>query len=326
MTGYNNCINYIVEAKKQGLGSRKIAKDLGVSKTTVNHWYQRFLDEQNESAVDILKVMDKISPNNAKIFIGDVETSASIVYSFTRFKAFIKPDQVIQEPYMLTWAGKWLDNPNIISYKLTSYEDFSYDITSDKSLIEDLWKILDECDIFVAHNAKFDIGWFNQRCMYWGFQPPSPYKVIDTLRELKQICALPSNSLANAANFFELPNRKLDNAGWSLWQRCMKGDESAFDEMETYNIGDITTLEDLYIKIRPFMKNHPNVGLYDKNSGEPVCVVCGSDKLETIKDKSSYTQLSEFEVCRCKDCGKVSRKRINLRNKENLKITLMNIG
>ena len=26
MTGYSNCISYIVEAKKQGLGSRKIAK------------------------------------------------------------------------------------------------------------------------------------------------------------------------------------------------------------------------------------------------------------------------------------------------------------
>jgi transposase len=45
-----------VEAKKQGLGSRKIAKDLGVSKTTVNYWYQRFLDEQNESAIDILNI------------------------------------------------------------------------------------------------------------------------------------------------------------------------------------------------------------------------------------------------------------------------------
>jgi hypothetical protein len=153
--------------------------------------------------------------------------------------------------------------------------------------------------------------------------PPSPYKVIDTLRELKQICALPSNSLAASANYFELPNRKLDNAGWSLWQRCMQGEPEAFDEMETYNIGDITTLEDLYLKLRPFMKNHPNVALY-QDSQEECCVACGSNKLEVIVGKSSYTQLSEFEVLRC-ECGKINRRRVNLRSKEDMSGTLMNV-
>ena len=37
MTGYSNCISYIVEAKKQGLGSRKIAKELEVTMIIVTH-------------------------------------------------------------------------------------------------------------------------------------------------------------------------------------------------------------------------------------------------------------------------------------------------
>ena len=316
---YTKVINQIVEMKQQGVGSRTIGKQLNLGKSTINDYYKFWL-EQNKIINDDVKDKRKV-----KIFCGDVETSASVVYTFSRFKAFVKPDQVIQEPYMLTWAGKFVGNPNIISYKLPDFkESFDNDHTKDKLLIEAMWKILDECDIFVAHNARFDVGWFNQRCLYWGMQPPSPYKVIDTLRELKQICALPSNSLAASANYFELPNRKLDNAGWSLWQRCMEGDPEAFNEMETYNIGDITTLEDLYLKLRPFMKNHPNVALY-QDSQEECCVACGSDKLFAIAGKSAYTQLSEFEVMRCQDCGKVNRKRINLRSKQEMVATLMNV-
>lgn len=314
---YEKHINKIVEMKNQNIGSRKIAKTLEISKSSVNYYYERYLGKSDQAPDE------QVLPRKAKIFCGDVETSASIVYSFSRFKAFIKPDQVIQEPYMLTWAGKYVGNPNIISYKLPDFEEqFAKDYTCDKLLIESLWKILDDCDVFVAHNAKFDVGWFNQRCLYWGMQPPSPYKVIDTLRELKQICALPSNSLAASANYFELPNRKLDNAGWSLWQGCMNGNKESFVNMETYNIGDITTLEDLYLKLRPFMKNHPNVSLYQDTEDES-CIACGSNKLVKIEGKSSYTQLSEFEVMRC-ECGKINRRRINLRSKEQMKKTLMN--
>lgn len=313
---YDEVINKIVTMKQNGVGSRTIGKELGIGKSTVNDYYKYYLKTNNVERPE--------QKRKVKIFCGDVETSASVVYTFSRFKAFVKPDQVIKEPYMLTWAGKFVGNPNIISYKLPDFdEQFKEDHTNDRLLIEAMWKVLDECDIFVAHNARYDCGWFNQRCLYWGMNPPSPYKVIDTLRELKQICALPSNSLAASANYFELPNRKLDNAGWSLWQRCMEGDSEAFNEMETYNIGDITTLEDLYLKLRPFMKNHPNVALY-QDSQEECCVACGSDKLEVIVGKSSYTQLSEFEVLRC-ECGKINRRRVNLRSKEGMTTTLMNV-
>jgi len=102
----------------------------------------------------------------------------------------------------------------------------------------------------------------------------------------------------------------------------MTGDVEAFVEMVTYNIGDITTLEDLYLKLRPFMKNHPNVALY-QDSKEECCVACGSSNLEVLEGKSAYTQLSEFEVLRC-ECGKINRRRKNLRSKEEMQNTLMN--
>lgn len=261
----------------------------------------------------------------AKIFVGDVETSASIVYSFSRFKAFIKPDQVIQEPYLLTVAGKWLHNEAILSYKLPDYDSFKTDVTNDHQMMVDLWDILDECDIFVAHNAKFDVGWLNQRFAYWGMKPPSPYKVIDTLKEIKLAFTLPARSLAASANYFELPNRKLDNAGWSLWQRCMEGDETAFDEMETYNIGDITSLQDLYLKVRPWMKTHPNV-TFKYDDGVMRCPKSGSANLVKVKDRKYSTLVSEYDLYYCPDSQSYCRGRKNIRTKDDMQKTLIVVG
>lgn len=304
------------------MSSRQIAKAVLGSKSkksTVNDYIKR-LGLRN-SVIEKVKEEYK----GAKIFLGDVECSASVVYSFSRFKAFIQPDQVIQEPYLLTVAGKWLHNPAIVSYKLTDYETFKTDITNDYEMVMDLWKILDECDIFIAHNAKFDVGWLNQRFAYWGIKPPSPYKVIDTLREIKSAFTLPARSLAASANYFELPNRKLDNSGWSLWKRCMEGDVDAFLEMETYNIGDITSLEDLYLKVRPFMKNHPNVAL-PYNDGVMRCPKCGSSNLIKVEDKSYSTLVSDYDLYYCPESQSYCRGRKNTRSKEVMGGTTITVG
>lgn len=288
---------------KGGLSQREVARQLGKEsqESTVRNMLKRELDARNLETVQQLidsfptpdeyadfmqqevnggktvaeiqkSFIEKVKENNpcAKVFLGDVETSPSTAYSFGRFKQFIAPKQVIQEPYMLTFAGKWLHNPSIFSRKLTDYpEEFKRDHRSDRKLIEDLWQVLDECDIFIAHNARFDRGWANQRFAYYGMQPPSPYITIDTLAALKESFSLPSNALEAACNYFELDSRKLSHEGFSLWRRCVEGDPTAFDEMEEYNIGDIPTLEELYLTVRPWMKRHPNVALFHKDADLP---------------------------------------------------------
>lgn len=316
---YECSINELVRLKEAGMGSRKIAEALGVCKSTVNYWYERYQSFRISVPKEVKK--DKKGP---KIFIGDVETSASIVYTFRYFKTNVGADQVVQYPYMLTWAGKWLGNPMVMSDMLPNYpEVFSYDVTNDFGVVQSLWKILDACDIFIAHNSPFDQGWFNQRCLYWGLPAPSPYQVIDTRAELKRICSLPSNSLAHSANYFELGSHKLHNDGFPLWKRCMDGDVQAFNDMLTYNIGDIYPLEELYLKIRSFMPRHPNVAVII-NDIKPRCVCCGSTELDEIEGKLYHTAVSSFATYRCADCNKINRSRVNLRTKEQRAATLLN--
>lgn len=352
-------VEQVMALMKGGLSQREVARQLGKEsqESTVRNMIKRELDKHNLDTIQELLDMtptpdeyadfmqqqvnggktlaeiqhsfiEKIKDNNpgAKIFLGDVETSYTISYHFGRFKQFISPKQVIQEPYMLTFAGKWLHNPSIFSRKLPDYpEEFARDYKSDRKLIEDLRQVLDECDIFVAHNARFDRGWANQRFAYYSMQPPSPYITIDTLAGLKEAFSLPSNSLEAACNYFELDSHKLSNEGASLWRRCMEGDPEAFEEMESYNIGDIPTLEELYLTVRPFMRKHPNIALFHPDQSVMRCVRCGSDDLVEEKGKSAHTFLSKFKVYRCQECGSCARDRQNVREKAAMKKTLANI-
>lgn len=349
-------IDQVMVLLKNGYSQREIARQLGKEsqESTVRNMIRREVEKHNVSSIkDLLEAITlddetlevkersgqtieearqefirKVREKNpgAKIFLGDVETSPSIAYSFGRFKQFIAPKQVIQEPYLLTFAGKWLHNPAIFSRKLTDYpEEFARDHQSDRKLVEDLWKILDECDIFVAHNARFDRGWANQRFAYYRMQPPSPYIVVDTLAALKESFSLPSNALEAACNYFELDSRKLSHEGFGLWRRCVEGDPTAFDEMEEYNIGDIPTLEELYLTVRPFMRKHPNIALFHPDQSVMRCVRCGSDDLVEEKGKSAHTFLSKFKVYRCQECGSCARDRKNVREKAAMEKTLANI-
>jgi len=301
-------IKEVFKLKKKGLSNRKIAKKL-------------IGRESAQSTIfDILsRGVDAIS--DIKMLFIDVEVSASIVLSFPRFKANISPDAVIKEPYLLTYAGCWTDG-KVFSNGLHKTSLFKYDISNDFELVSELWSYLDNADYVVAHNARFDVGWFNQRCAYWGISPPSPYKVICTVKALKSAFTLPSNSLAASTNYFEL-DRKLSHDGIGLWKRCMYGDYNAFEEMLKYNEGDIPTLVGIYHKVKPFMSNHPNVAI-ETDDGKMHCGTCGSSDLSKIDGKNYKTNLSTFSIYRCNSCGSIKRDRKNTRTKDQMNKTLMN--
>ena len=293
----------MVRLKQEGFSSRHIAKVLGVGKSTVNDVYNRYLNVVQEPVSDLDKVL------GAKVLFLDLEVSASIVAAFSMFKHFSTPDHIIQFPYILTYASNWLhEAPDQVEcYGLDDFDSFEDDTTNDKYLVESIWALLDKADIVAIQNESFDRGWFTQRCAVHGLPEPSPYRVVCTLKGMKKSMALPSNSLGYATRYFDLPHKKLAHEGISLWIKCMEGDVEAFGRMKDYNIGDIPTLRELYLKIRAYIPNHPNVALYFGDSEDVMrCGVCGSKHLEKLEGKA-YTNLSIFDAYRCGDCGTVKR-------------------
>ena len=284
-------------------------------KSTCNNIYNWWLAGEIESTHNVSEdAKDRIKNNIAKVWTFDVEVSCHLSYHFGMFGQFFKPDQIKEYPYMLTFAGKYLHEDEVNGYKLTDFPLWKTDKKNDYALIEKLWQYLDSCDVAVAHNSRFDTGWFTQQCILHGFPPPSPYKVICTLKGLKSCTSLASKSLDYSTQYFRTLDEKRKHEGISLWIRCMEGDESAFEEMLEYNLGDIPTAEQLYLKIRPFMKGHPNLSLYMKID-VPTCRVCQSTNL-THLDAKAYTDVSIFDTVRCEDCGKIQRSGSAINDKE----------
>lgn len=295
-----------------GLSERATAQLLNIPRTTIQDW--RYKAEEDSEVV---------SQDGANILFLDLEVSATLAASFSRFKAFISPDAIVQEPYVLTAAWAKNDGP-VEGLGLHQLPTWQEDPSNDILLVERVWELLDEADVVIAHNAGFDTGWMNNRFAYYGITPPSPFKTICTLKALKKYFTLPANSLDASTKYFEL-DRKRSHEGIGLWLKCMQGDADAVEKMLEYNFGDIPTLRQLYYKVLPFTQNHPNMAMYYEDS-QMRCNACGSTNIALEDGKYSYTNLSKFAVHRCGDCGSVRRTRKNVRTKAQLENTNMNIA
>ncbi len=110
---------------------------------------------------------------------------------------------------------------------------------------------------------------------------------------------------------------------FELWKNCVAGDEQALKYMQDYNVGDVETLEEVYLKLRPWIKSHPNLGLYLESDG-PICPNCGSDELHWT-DKYYYTQTGKYQTFRCQ-CGAYGRSRFNAVDKDAREVLVMGLA
>lgn len=203
----------------------------------------------------------------------------------------------------MSFAAKWLGE-DFILYEENRKAD-------DSQLVETLFDLLHQADVVVAHNGeRFDLPTILGRGVVHGLKPPSPYFVIDTLRVARKEFRFVSNRLVNLAEELGV-SPKQDHKkfpGFELWLECLRGNDEAWDEMRTYNVQDVITLEEIYIRLRPYMKNHPNIAHRQKDGVEVYCPKCGSSN---IQYRGYYYTRSGIAYRRfvCKDCGGWGRER-----------------
>lgn len=313
-------IEQILNLHNEGISNRGIAERvLGRSgaKSTIADILEREA---------LRRSMDIPLQEGAKILQFDIETAPTRAYVWGRFKQNVGQSQVISEHFVLTWAAKWLGNDKIMWDALDQYPEYdpmdAYE--NDHKVVESLWKLLNEADIIVAHNAAFDTKVINARFAYHGLPEPSPYKIVCTLNIAKAKFRFPSNKLDSLGEYLGL-GRKVDTGGFELWSGCYSGNKESFKKMTTYNIQDVQLLEDVYLRLRSWDQRHPNVSSYYEDE-KLRCVTCGSTDLTTNLESKAMTGISTFEVVTCNSCGKHSRKRVNIKNKGKMKNTLTNIS
>lgn len=244
-----------------------------------------------------------------KILIFDLETAPMQAYVWGRWKQNIALNQTISEWFIICWSAKWLFSSEIMGDVLTSEEALNED---DSRIVKSLWELINEADIVVAHNGnKADIPWMNTRFILNNFTPTKPYFSIDTCLVARKQFNFSSNRLDALATYFNLSNNKLDT-DFTLWRDCLKGNKEALHYMLEYNKMDVKVLEEVYLKLRPWIKNHPNISniLSSKHS----CPYCGQEELKEIQGKSYFTNVNEYKLYRCNHCGGISRGRTSIKN------------
>lgn len=164
---------------------------------------------------------------------------------------------------------------------------------------------MDEADIVIAHfGDRFDIPTLNARAILNDLPPYNTVRSIDTKKVASSTFKFPSNKLDALAKYFGIPG-KIDTE-FQLWIDCLKGKENAIEEMRVYNVQDIEVLEAVYLKLRPYVKSHPNVAVY-MDTETRVCSSCGSKNIKET-DRYQYTNTGKFKIWRC-ECGAESRGR-----------------
>lgn len=234
-----------------------------------------------------------------KILFADIETSPNLAYVWGIWEQNISLSQMVNCSTTLCWAAKWLGKKQI-------FFDSVYESTS-QEMLKRIHKLLDEADVVVHYNGKkFDVPTLNKEFLLYGMKPPRPYKQIDMLQVSRGNFRFQSQKMDYVSQQLKL-GKKTAHEGFQLWVKCMAMEADAWRRMKKYNKNDVVMLEDIYLVMRPWIKNHPNWNLYNPApNGTLACPRCGSTKLK-LQDKNAVTVGGVYAQYKCGCCGGWSR-------------------
>lgn len=248
----------------------------------------------------------------AKILIYDIEVLPLRAFVWGVFKQFIdtKTSLITDRNLMLTHAYKWLGEDEVFYDALTPEEIEAED---DSRIVLSLSEAMNEADIIIGYNLdRYDNRHVNAHRARLNLSPLNPFESIDLMKVAKKQFYLIRYTLAYVCSFLGL-EQKTETGGMQLWIDCWKGKQDAIDKMVEYNIQDVKLTEDLYMRMRAWIHNHPNMNHY-VDSDVDVCPKCGSHDLEYIGEKR--TQINAFDAYKCRECGGLIQKRLSNLNKD----------
>lgn len=268
--------------------------------------------------------------NLPKILLLDIETAPIEALTWWIHQQEIAIGQISRDWFMLCWNAKWLFDPKVEWDVLTPEESLLW---NDKRISMSLIDLMNEADIIIGHNwDNFDIKKAKARFLKHWLIPDKVYRTIDTLKIGRREFRLTSNKLQYMCDYCWL-NVKLDTGGFELWAEAIgkptsvaikswtkninrtesfnkSSIESALYNMSNYCANDVLILEELYLRLRPYDRNHPNVWMYMDTEWAVVCPVCGSKHLQGMWHYA--TQVWQYVSLKCKDCWAAIRSKIKV--------------
>lgn len=285
-----DAVKYYLDSGKDFLES---AKDLGISHDSLRRWVKKFKGDIGEQS----------RHRYPKILTWDVEcapmTLEHMTYDLTSYIKRHPIDHIKRDWWMLGAAWKFLGEKKIGCISVNPKNP-----TNDEEVIHVIHDVLSSADILVGHNSDaFDYKKFNARAITYGLPPIAPKQSIDTLKIARQNFKFSSNTLRYIAQILGV-DAKDESPDW---QKCCLGDENELRYMRKYNRQDVIVTEKVYLKLRPYAKNHPNLNTYlnlqdDQGQPIPACKACGS--VEMLRsDSHIHTNATKYRAYQCASCG-----------------------
>lgn len=258
-----------------------------VSERTVRNWANRLE----------LGMMSKNIVNPTKILIYDIETSRVSAKLFWTGKTYINYKQIRGEPSIISVSWKWLGEDTV------SHLKWDMKTHSDRKLMEDFLKVYNSADMVVGYNNKnFDDRWINARAMKYNLFVNVYVKSFDLIKHSKRLFRLISYSMAYLAEFYGV-TLKQSHEGIKMWDMIEDGNKEEQEEyiqkMVNYNVGDIITTEEIFLKLRKYMGHVIHVGAFE--GGEKYsCPHCGGTNVELLKVTNTAAGTLQY-IMKCND-------------------------
>lgn len=229
----------------------------------------------------------------AKILLLDTETSLMSVATFSLWDEAKSHNNILQDWYMICAAWKWLGQKKVYAVAVT-------EPMQDKEVVQALRDAIAEADIVIHHNGDaFDLKKLNARMILHDI-PPFPHPIsIDTLKVARKEFKFTSNRLDYLGKALGCGGKITNKPG--MWMEILKGDLSCIPLMLKYNKRDVTLLEEVYLKLRPYMRNHPDLNMFSRDASERFCSHCSSSNVQ----KRGYIRkkTGKYQRYQCQDCG-----------------------
>jgi hypothetical protein len=231
--------------------------------------------------------------------IWDIEVSPNIgMFWQSGYKISIPPENILVEREIICIAYKWEGEKKVYHLEWDKKQ-------SDKKLCREFTKVLNSADQSVGHNLdKYDLKFFNGRCLHNGLRAPDIPATIDTLVIARRRMKLNSNKLDYIAKVMGLGGKH--HTDFSLWKsilidKCPK----AMARMVRYCKQDVALTEKVFQELQTYHNVKIHMGVAE-GGDRWSCPECGSESLQSRGTEATRGGVMRH-VMRCKCCGRSYR-------------------
>lgn len=203
------------------------------------------------------------------------------------------------------WFGqKTVHLPSILDFQ----KGETPDMLDDHLLARHFAEVFDSADYHVTwYGDRFDLPLLRTKLLKYDEPPLNPIPSIDLWWTARKKFKLHNNRLATWQEYLETEHNKTP-IHFGDWRRAAFGNKAAMNRVKLHCRMDVLSLEEVFVKFRPWLRNEPTRSWYTGDHGL-ACQSCGSKRL--TRQGYKKTKVGRFQQWQCQDCGKWMRSRLS---------------